>query len=100
MTTTKAPKRKGGARPNAGRKPGSPNKKTAALQAEIAATGETPLAFLLRVMRDPKKQWATRIDCAKAAAPFVHAKLASVEIAGTGRDGAILVQMTGTDAAL
>lgn len=83
-----------------GRKAGVPNKKTQAIQAEVAATGETPLAFLLRIMRDPKKPWDKRIECAKSAAPFVHAKLASIEVAGTGRDGALLVQLVSSDADL
>ena len=103
MTARKAPadiKPKGGARSNAGRKPGVPNKKTAALQAAVARSGITPLDFLLKVMRDSKKKLDVRVDAAKAAAPYVHAKLASIEVAGTGRDGAILVQIVGADADL
>ena len=91
---------RGGHRPNAGRKPGTLSKRTLALQASVAASGETPLDFLLRIMRDPKKPWGMRVDVAKAAAPYVHAKLASIEVAGTGRDGALLVQLVGSDAAL
>lgn len=100
MAEKKSTGNKGGARPGAGRKKGSPNKKTAELQAQVIASGETPLSFMLRVMRDPKKSWGVRMDMAKAAAPYVHAKLASVEIAGGGRDGAILFQMVPSDAAL
>ena len=43
---------RGGARPGAGRKPGTPNRVTAELQAAVAASGETPLDYMLRVMRD------------------------------------------------
>ena len=71
---------RGGARPGAGRKPGSPNKKTAELQAAVEATGETPLDFLLRIMRDDNADEARRIDCAKAAAMYVHPKLAAVDM--------------------
>jgi hypothetical protein len=71
---------RGGYRPGAGRKPGSKNKKSAELIAEIEATGETPLEFMLRVMRDKAKPWADRMEMAKAAAPYVHAKLSSVEM--------------------
>lgn len=71
---------KGGARPGAGRKPGVRNKKTAALQAEVENSGQTPLDFLLGVMRDPLKEDAQRLDAAKAAAPYVHSKLASIEL--------------------
>lgn len=71
---------KGGARPGAGRKPGVRNKKTAGLLAKVQAEGETPLEFLLGQMRDPALPRDVRIDCAKAAAPYVHSKLASIEM--------------------
>jgi hypothetical protein len=35
-----------------GRKPGTPNKVTAELREEIAGTGELPLEYMIRVMRD------------------------------------------------
>jgi hypothetical protein len=38
-----------------GRTKGTPNKATAAKAEEIAASGETPLDYMLRVMRDPKE---------------------------------------------
>lgn len=71
---------KGGARPGAGRKPGIPNKRTAETVAAIEASGLTPLDFLLSVMRDTGLSQAERVDAAKAAAPYVHAKLANVEL--------------------
>lgn len=69
----------GGARPGAGRRAGVPNKRTAELQAEVEASGITPLDFMLKIMRDENADEAKRIDCAKAAAPYVHAKLSSVD---------------------
>ena len=45
---------------------------------EIAASGETPLQYMLRVMRDPKAKQERRDEMAKAVAPYVHARLASV----------------------
>jgi hypothetical protein len=72
-------------RKTGGRKKGTPNKATAAKAAEIAATGETPLDFLLRVMRDEDRAFEFRLDAAKAAAPYAHPKLAAMEL--TGRDG-------------
>jgi len=42
---------RGGHRENAGRKKGAPNKATAARQAEVAASGITPLAVMLDNMR-------------------------------------------------
>lgn len=70
---------RGGARPGAGRKAGQPNKKTAELQAAVAETGETPLDFLLRIMRDGEADEGRRIDCAKAAAQYIHPKLSSID---------------------
>lgn len=71
---------KGGARPGAGRKPGVPNKRTAEKVAAIEASGLTPLDYLLSVMRDTELPREDRVDAAKAAAPYVHAKLANVEL--------------------
>lgn len=69
----------GGARPNAGRKKGGANRATAEAIARAEAGGELPLDFLLRIMRDDGADEAKRIDCAKAAAPYLHAKLANIE---------------------
>lgn len=71
---------KGGARPGAGRKKGAPNKKTAELQKAIAESGITPLEYMLNIMRDPLADVDVRLDAAKSAAPYVHAKLSSVEM--------------------
>lgn len=38
-----------------------------------------PLDYLLSVLRDESKPEETRIDVAKAAAPYVHARLTSVD---------------------
>lgn len=65
-----------------GRAKGTPNRASAAKAAEIAATGETPLAYLLRIMRDSAKPEAMRIEAAKSAAPYVHPKLATLEVSG------------------
>jgi hypothetical protein len=62
-----------------GRQKGTPNKFPAEVQAAIAATGETPRDYMLRVMRDPQVEYARRDEMAKAVAPYVHPKLASVE---------------------
>lgn len=76
---------RGGSRPGAGRKAGSPNKATQERQAEVAASGTTPLDYMLQVMRDETAEANRRDDMAKAAAPYVHPKLAAVE--HTGKDG-------------
>ena len=71
---------RGGARPGAGRKLGSVTKKTREVADQAIGSGETPLEYLLKVMRDPDAQRAERTDAAKAAAPYMHAKLSSVEV--------------------
>ena len=78
--------RNGGRRAGAGRPRGSRNRRTIALSQataeaqQAARTGETPLDFLLRVMRTTKNAMHIRIDAAKAAAPYMHARLSSVEL--------------------
>jgi hypothetical protein len=62
-----------------GRPRGARNKRTRALIEATEAGGETPLQYMLRVMRDPKVPTRRRDEMAKAAAPFLHAKLAAIE---------------------
>lgn len=50
-----------------------------------AEGGIMPLEFMLNILRDETVPRDERMDAAKAAAPYVHAKLASVE--HTGKDG-------------
>src|SRR5262245_31882205 len=97
---------RGGKRKGSGRKPGSRNRVDRELKEyalKLAANGEElPLEFLLKVMRAPEptqrlgehimlyiaryKRWdEDRLEAAKAAAPYCHAKLATVE--HTGKDG-------------
>lgn len=90
---------KGGKRPGAGRKPGSKNQRTAELARRAAAEGITPLEYMLDVMREPQPTpqdgeepalfvaryvgWRERaFEAAKAAAPYVHPKLATMEHSG------------------
>ena len=72
-----------------GRKKGVLNKATtaASIQAEIAASGERPLDYMLRVMRDPTTEPHRRDAMAKAAAPYVHATLAAVAHKHLNPDG-------------
>src|SRR5438128_10487424 len=65
-------------RKTGGRQKGVPNKASAAKAAEIAGSGLTPLDYLLTVLRDPDNEAHTRLDAAKAAAPYVHPKLATI----------------------
>jgi hypothetical protein len=70
----------GGARPGSGRPKNAPNKATAKRQQEVASTGTTPLDFLLQTMRDPNIDPVLRFNAAKAAAPYVHPGLSSIEV--------------------
>ena len=68
----------GGKRPGAGRPPGARNRKTMELVEACAATGEMPLDYMLRIMRDPNADVARRDAMAAKAAPYLHPQLASV----------------------
>jgi hypothetical protein len=48
--------------------------------AAIRASGAAPLDYMLQVMRDDGAEPAKRLDAAKAAAPYVHPRLASVAV--------------------
>ena len=77
----------GGKRTGAGRKPGAATKRTRDIADKATAEGLTPLEVMLKAM------WAhvdnNKLDeaasIAKDAAPYMHAKLASVQ--HTGRNG-------------
>ena len=42
-------------------------------------SGITPLEFMLAILRNPANGDAVRMEAAKAAAPYVHARLAHIE---------------------
>jgi hypothetical protein len=63
-----------------GRQKGSLNKITCEEREAVAASGLTPLDYMLSVLRDEKQPAARRDDMAKAAAPYVHARLSSAEV--------------------
>lgn len=73
---------KGGKRPGAGRKPGSATKKTREIAERAAEQGITPLEYMLEVMRDGEAEKSARMDMAKAAAPYIHPRLAQTEWKG------------------
>ena len=70
---------RGGARPGAGRPRGRRSGKTSERLAAIEAAGITPLDYLLTTMRNEELEKAVRLDAAKAAAPYVHPKLANID---------------------
>ena len=66
-----------------GRQKGSKNKPKVKLTvveeaiAESVTSGLTPLEYMLDVMRDKTQEYGRRDDMAKAAAPYVHSRLAA-----------------------
>ncbi|MES2187965.1 MAG: hypothetical protein V4505_25665 [Pseudomonadota bacterium] len=89
---------RGGARAGAGRKAGSATTKTREIAEKAMAGGLTPLEYMLEIMRTlPTEtedvrlmvaQREMRFEAAKAAAPYIHPRLAAVE--HTGPDGGAL----------
>jgi hypothetical protein len=71
---------RGGARPGAGRPKGRINKVSREERAKYAESGELPLDYMMRIMRDARYPKARRDQMAMAAAPYFHAKLSSMEI--------------------
>ena len=62
-----------------GRQMGTPNRKTREMLEAVEQSGATPLEYLLSVMRDQTATKPERLEAAKAAAPYVHARLLSIE---------------------
>lgn len=77
---------RGGARPGAGRKPGAATKRTREIAERAIAERKTPLEVMLDIMHDAEDT-ATKLEAAKAAAPYVHPKLSSIEAQVTGANG-------------
>lgn len=89
---------RGGKRQGAGRKAGSANTKTRDIADKAVEEGITPLEYMLQIMRDESlpenadpaqviAMKAMRFEAAKAAAPYIHPKLSSVDAKVTGADG-------------
>jgi hypothetical protein len=73
---------RGGRRPGAGRKVGSATKKTREIADKAAAAGITPLEVMLEAMNFYRSggDLEKAAGFAKDAAPYIHAKLSSVEM--------------------
>jgi len=84
---------KGGKREGSGRKIGTANKRTREIADKAAEEGITPLEYMLQVMRDEAAEDPRRDDMAKAAAPFIHPRLQTTMLKGTGKDGGLLHQV-------
>ena len=71
---------RGGQRHGAGRRLGSTNRFSQALLKKVEKAGELPVEYLLSIMRDETQGTRIRLDAAKAAAPYVHHKLAAARV--------------------
>ena len=69
----------GGARQGAGRKKGLSTKLNEEARKKAAESGIMPLDYMLKMLRNEALPAEDRFEAAKAAAPYVHAKLSSVE---------------------
>lgn len=65
-----------------GRTVGTPNKATKVREEIIAASGLSPLEYMLTTLRDQSQPVNVRLDAAKAAAQYVHPKLSAVTLKG------------------
>lgn len=75
---------RGGKRDGAGRPAGAITKRTREAAEKAANEGLTPLDYMLSILRDEGQEQEHRMWAAEKAAPYVHAKLASVEHKGEG----------------
>jgi hypothetical protein len=75
---------RGGHRKGAGRPKGAATKRTRKIADRESQNGITPLEVMLRAMREHagKKDWDAAASIAKDAAPYMHAKLASIQHSG------------------
>ncbi|NLS03609.1 hypothetical protein HGP14_09585 [Rhizobium sp. P32RR-XVIII] len=75
---------RGGKRTGAGRPRGAATKRTREIADKASSEGLTPLEVMLTAMREHAKQkdWDAAASIAKDAAPYMHAKLASVQHSG------------------
>lgn len=78
---------RGGARKGAGRKAGSATKKTREIADKAASEGITPLEVMLEAMNHFRAEGDMQKAAlfARDAAPYIHPKLASMEM--SGKDG-------------
>ena len=65
-----------------GRPVGSTNRMNMEARLKASEGGLTPLEYLLSVMRNEALDEAKRVDAAKAAAPYIHARLNATTLSG------------------
>ena len=73
---------RGGKREGAGRPVGAKTKRTREVAENAAHEGLTPVEYMLFVMRDQKADPSRRDAMARAAAPYIHPRLSTVQHSG------------------
>ena len=73
-----------GKKTGGGSRKGKPNKATLDREREIAATGLTPLDYMLTMLRNFDASAEDRKWAAQSAAPYVHPRLSQVDANLTG----------------
>ena len=82
-----------------GRPKGVKNKRTRAVEEAVAKAQITPLEFMLQVLRDESLSLRDRVWAANASAPYVHARLSSVDL-GNKDDKAFEIKVLPSDMGL
>jgi hypothetical protein len=65
-----------------GRPLGATSKTNELIRKRVIETGETPLEYMLRIMRSAKAPTARRDAMAIAAAPYCHSRLTATTVSG------------------
>ena len=69
----------GGTRAGAGRKPGTANRRTVEVLEGALAKGQTPVEYMLAILRDDTADAADRRWAAEKAAPYIHPRPAPLQ---------------------
>jgi hypothetical protein len=70
-----------------GRKRGVANKRTVQRKVELVRSGLSPVDYLLAIMRDEQLDLPTRLDAAKAVAPYTNPRLAVIDATVKSQSG-------------
>lgn len=62
-----------------GRQKGTPNRATSDIRRAIAESGEMPVEYMVRVMRDENADPSRRDNMARAAASYLHPRLPTAD---------------------
>lgn len=85
----------GGARPGAGRKPGSLTAKTREIAEKCAQANKTPLEVMVEAMIEAydRKDFELATKYAKDAAPYMHPRLSNIEL-GSDSDSPLKLEIS------